>query len=180
MDVTFASIEDINFLMSLDYRCYQFPLPKKTYQKMIGKAFTLTANVDGRPVGFGVWSRGTLKTDAKLYRLGVLPGFINPAYMMPSDMLRVEAGFVKPPIYRRKGIARQMMTVIEADIKQRGKSNTLRTIVPEHKLLGEKDPDDISGFMTKTGWEPLEKWERGMFNEYGRAWDGIIFRKKVA
>jgi len=153
---------DINVIRDLDIKCYDYPLEMAEWQDLLnssGKddcARIVVVEMFKKALGFAVWKMlppesGVNEQVCFLYRLGVRPGV------------------------RNRGLGSKLVETCEAHaIKMQ--ADLIRTTVPHFKCkVG--DPDDVSGFLHKHGFNATGHIIPEYKFMFGKWTDGYIFEK---
>lgn len=150
---------DINNLTVMDLKCYHYPMTLEDWKQKIKdkKTNTQIIIVEFRrhPVGFAMWSVEQLENEyvGKILRLGVLPQ------------------------YRRKHFGKLLLTFIFKYLRD-WKCNKVQIVVSSlHCLPG--DPDDVSEFLTKCGFQTTGEVVSEFKWMYGDLVDGYIFERNT-
>jgi len=149
---------DINSITDMDLKCYPYPLEMSEWQEKIkgsgnkDYARIVVAEYGPMPLGFAMWS-ADLEHVGQLHRLGVLPQF------------------------RRKGLGTLLLAACNSHCRE-NQCDVLRTIVPSlHCQPG--DPDDVSVFLTRTGFRATGKVLHSYRIMYGDEVDGYEFERRT-
>ncbi len=147
-----ASSDDVNFLIDVDIKSYQYPLTHKQMVKISqGKNYAISLATEGDLViGYLIWQHSKV---AKLLRLGVKPA------------------------YRRLGTGTLLLTLFELDAIQQG-FLVCETTVPEINCF-PGHPDDVSLWLRHRGYKAVET-KHNYTCMYGEKIDGIRFQKTFA
>lgn len=157
---------DINNLVALDLKCYPYPLAMSNWQELLnnsGKAaepWIVVVEVYRKPVGFALWHEAyeeggdeKLKDAILLLRAGVLPK------------------------YRFNGLGRKLIEKCCIEARKAGKKR-VRIVIPDiHCRPG--DPDDVSQFLNKTGFNTTGEIKPCHKKMYGDWVDGYVFQKEI-
>ena len=149
---------DDNSLSELDLKSYHYPLPLERWKelsRLAGKPTepkVVVVEVVRKPMAFAMWQE--VDSDVtKILRLGVLPKA------------------------RRHGIGRLLIKKIIVH-SQAEKKDRLRIVLPDiHCLPG--DPDDVSGFISKVGFNTTGEVITEHCYMYGEWRDGYVFERNI-
>lgn len=153
MNITPASKEDINLVIDLDLKSYQYPLTHKQLAKIssTGEYYVSLAMQKRKAVGFFIWK--AQRTSAKLLRLGVTP------------------------LARKQGVGTLLLYTFELDALLLGYT-TCTTTIPEINCF-PGHPDDVSMWLKHRGYLATSI-KHGYTKMYGEKVDGIKFTKVFA
>ena len=149
---------DINALCDLDLKTYHYPLPMARWKELVGmygkptEPRVVVVEIMRKPAGFAMWQ--VVDEDVtRIIRLGVLPRA------------------------RFKGLGTTLINDCIAQC-QTQKTDRLRIVIPDiHCHPG--DPDDVSGFLSKTGFHPTGEVISEHARMYGDWRDGYVFERNI-
>lgn len=147
MQIRAATKNDAHYLFDIDLKCFDFPWSIHEW-RIFGQACLGTvATHNSVPVGMVLFKAND------------------------DDLLIVKIG-VKHE-FRRQGIGRAL---VDNCLQYARDTNllTLSMVVPE-TLLRPGDPDDVSGWLTTTGFKPTIPLLSQHFEMYGKSEDGVRF-----
>jgi GNAT superfamily N-acetyltransferase len=145
----------MNIIHALDFKTHHFAFEAKQYKELMkkGTAVSTIASIEDKHVGFAIWERGPKGKPAYFIRFGVLPEF------------------------RNRGIGRKMLSWVLADLEE-AKKKSVCSVLSQSVCLGPGDPDDVTGFMAKTGFKWVEQVPE-MFFQYNQHFDGYKFERTL-
>ena len=164
-NVRLSRPNDINVIRDLDIKCYDYPLEMAEWQDLLNtsgqdnQARCVLVEAYRKPLGFAVWKilppeAGVNVQVCFLYRLGVRP------------------------TVRQKGLGRLLLKTCEAHAT-RMQADVIRTTVPDFKCKSG-DPDDVSGFLSASGFMATGHIVDQYKFMYGKWVDGYIFEKQIS
>jgi GNAT superfamily N-acetyltransferase len=140
-----ATARDINYLMDIDLKCYEYPLDYSAWRVYITSPDIelLVATIEAAPIGFIVF------TKTEILRLAVKAA------------------------YRKEGTGSRLINNALDSARQAG-GDKLDIIVPETSCL-PGHPDDVSAFLMGNNFVAKPPIIEGIFEMYGRPVDGYCF-----
>jgi len=150
---------DINNIVSLDSKCYVYPFKMKDWQNIVeksgrdGEPRVIMLEVLDRPVGFSMWRLGGEEKVTKILRLAVLE------------------------THRTIGLGRLLVAACHRGSALSGMDKMRLTVPDIHCCPG--DPDDVSVFLSKTGFAATGEIVRDFKEMYGDPVDGYVFEREV-
>lgn len=149
---------DINTLLALDIKSYNYPLSLDNWQVLVkgsGQKFeprVVLVEVFRRPVGFAMWQQKD-EDIVVFLRLGILPQ------------------------YRKKGLGRLLVTKCVEDSRLR-EVKKVQISIPELHCIPE-DPDNVVGFLNRVGFQPTGEIVENYSVMYGESVDAYVFERSL-
>lgn len=136
-------------LIDCDIKCFDLAWSSDAW-RFIGDNYAIrVATVSGTPVAFSAYHYVEDEREVFLPKIGVKPHF------------------------RRRGIGKALLAECASFGRQLG-AKRLASCVPESIVLRPREPQDIVGWLIKTGWK-AEKLFRKAYTVMGEKEDGVRF-----
>ena len=156
--IRLTRLEDANVLSMLDLKSYPYPFTLERWKELTresgkkSKPKVVVCEILRKPCAFALWNLADEDT-ARLIRLGVIPRF------------------------RRNGIGRILMNKVKHHC-QIERVDKIQVIIPDiHCQPG--DPDDVSGFLSKTLFHTTGEVISDFRYMYGEWRDGYVFERNI-
>lgn len=149
--VRVARANDINHVVDIDLKSYDYPWPVEKWRKFIvdPTCITILASFKAEPVGVCVWQKKPAVDEAEILKLATKPA------------------------HRNKGVATFLLNAVQMTAIDYG-LKLVTIIVPEINCF-PGHPDDVSQWLLEQGYKAITPILKNHFYMYGKKCDGFKF-----